>query len=215
MEKFKNYIKNHPISAVILVSLIFITGILVVTAISLNPTSEVEVLVAPSSATITINGKVYKNGTYKLPRGNVSVKIEKDGFTPKNYTFNTSTNNKLYDYLTQDGSLSWYETHSDDAIILTTIGDYEADMLSSSFTEKNPISKELPLIVAEYNSNDEYVEFRIDGGKLEDCDRDFCLKITDSTGDNLEYAREKIRELGYNPNDFEIVYEYDPVIPLE
>ena len=215
MEKIKAYIKNHPISATIIVSLIFITGILVITALSLNPTSEVEVLIAPSSATVTINGKSYKNGTYRLPRGNVSVKIEKEGFTSKNYTFNTSTNNKLYDYLTQDGSLSWYETHPEDAIILTTIGDYEADALSASFAEKNPISKSLPLVVAEYNNNDEYIEFRIDGGKLENCDRDFCLKITDSTGNNLDYARKKIRDLGFNPDDFQIIYEYNPVIPLE
>lgn len=215
MEKLSRYIKNHPIPVVIIVSLIFFALVLVVTALSLNPTSEVEILVAPESATVSINGKTYKNGTYKLPSGDVSVKIEKDDFTPKEYTFNTLKNNKLYDYLTQNGDLSWYDSHPEDAIILTTIGDYEADLTANSFIEKYPISKNLPVIIAEYDNDDNYIEFRIDGGKFENCDRDFCLKITDSTGNNLAYAREEIRKLGFEPNNFEIIYEYDPVIPLE
>lgn len=182
----------------------------------MGPTSEVEILVAPESATVSINGKTYKNGTYKLPRGTVSVHIEKDGFPSKDYIFDTSINGKIYDFLLpENGSFSWYETHPEDAIILTAIGDYEADLSARDFLSKNPILEYLPIIVAEYNQNNDYVEFRIDGGKFENCDSDFCLKITDSTGGNLDYARTKIRELGFEPNSFEIIYEYDPIIPLE
>lgn len=216
MESVKNYTKNHPISTIIAITLIFLVGVLAITIINLNPTSDVEILVAPESASVSINGKTYKNGTYKLPRGNVSVRIEKEGFTPKAYNFDTSTNDKLFDYLLpENGSYSWYESHPEDAIILTKIGDSEADALAAFYSKKNPISDKLPLIVAEYDHDDNYIEFRIDGGKFDNCDQDFCLKITDSTGNNLDYARTKIRELGFEPNNFEIIYEYDPIIPLE
>lgn len=216
MKQIKKIITDHPIFIIILVTTIFLLGVLIISILNLKPTSEVEILVAPESASVSINGKEFKNGTYKLPRGAVSVSIKKDGFMSKNYSFDTAANNKLYDYLLpEDRSYSWYESHPEDAIILTKIGDVEADTTASLYKEINPISDKLPLIIAEYNQEDNYIEFRIDGGKFDNCDRDFCLKITDSTGGNLDYARAKIRELGFEPNSFEIIYEYDPIIPLE
>ena len=215
-QKIKKNIVKYPIPAVIIVSLVFFASVLVLTAIGMNPKAKVEVLVAPASANITINGKSYKNGTYDLPKGEVYVKIEKDGFNTKEYKFNTAQNDKLYDYLLQkDGTWSWYLEHQDDALILNSIGDREAEEMSSSYLAKYPILEKLPIIVSEYDDNDNYIEFRIDGGKDENCDEDFCLIFTDSTGDNLDYAKEKIREIGFNPSNYQIIYTYTPITPLE
>lgn len=215
-EKFVRFIKENQVPALILTSLVFIAFVLVITALSLTPTARIEVLVAPASATVTINGKTYKNGTYDLPKGNLTVKIEKNGFTTKEYAFNSESSSKLYDYLTaEDGSLNWYLEHQDDALILTAVGDYVAEILSARSSANYPILEKLPIIVSEYDAEDKFMEFRIDGGEFEGCEREFCLKVTDSTGGNLELARQKIREVGFNPSDFQILYEYTPIIPLE
>ena len=56
----KNFYKNHPILVLVFSALIFITIILLVTALSLKDTTEIELRVAPASATITIDDKVYQ-----------------------------------------------------------------------------------------------------------------------------------------------------------
>lgn len=216
MGKLQNFVKKYPIPCVIIVSLVFIAVILVVTVLSIKPTERVEVCVAPESATVTIDGKEYKNGTYNLPRGTLTVKISKEGFSSKEYTFDSTKSDKLYDYIMQsDGGNSWYVGRPEDAMLLTKIGDFLADTTADNYALKYPVTKILPLIVAEYDVNDEYVEYRIDGGNFSDCEQDFCLKVTDTTGGNLEAAKDYLRAQGYNPSDFEVLYEYTPIIPLE
>lgn len=214
----KSYIKSRPITFTILSLLVFATIILVITALNMKSTGEVEICVAPESATVTIDGKEYQNGTYRLPTGELKVHIEKDGFTSQDLSINNSGANvtKIYAYLVQsDGSMSWYNTHESDALLLNTIGDYLAEKKAEEYTEKHPIISSLPIIYANYDENYNYTEYRIDGGSFPECDQDFCLKITDTTGDNLEDAKSKIREAGFNPDEYEILYEYLPIIPLE
>ncbi len=210
-------IKSHPISFTILAIMIFITTILVVTALNLRDTAEVEIRIAPASATITIDGKQYQNGSYKLPKGDLSVHIEKDGFIPQDLIVNNSDGaTKIYSYLLQqDGTTSWYDTHESDAILLNTIGDYLANITAEKYNEQYPIMTVLPIIYANYDEQYNYTEYRIDGGKFLECQNEFCLKITDTTGDNQTDALEQIRSAGYNPDDYEIIYEFTPIQPLE
>ena len=216
MQKFTSLYKKHPISAIILTTLIFITTILVITALNIHSTTKIEILVAPSSATITINGKVYQNGTFDLPVGDLNVHIEKPDFESQDFTFNSASSDKLYtDLLQTDGTYSWYDNHPEDSIIMTTIGDYRAEQLSASYNDKYPIIRSLPIIFAEYDAEYNYTEFRIDGGKFDGCKTDFCLKITDTTGGNLDHGKELIKNAGFNPDDYQILYEYTPIIPLE
>ena len=121
----------------------------------------------------------------------------------------------MYTYLRQtDGSFSWYQNHPDDGLLLTQIGDYLADQETSSYAKKYPIMEALPIIYANYDKNYNYTEFRIDGGKFDGCNSDFCIKITDSTGGNLDLAKSKIKDAGFNPDDFQILYEYKPIQAL-
>ena len=54
----------------------------------------------------------------------------------------------------------------------------------------------------------------IDGGMFDGCEGTFCLKITDTTGGNYERAIQMIKEKGFNPDDYEIIYENKPITPL-
>ncbi|MBQ3326051.1 hypothetical protein IJG79_02825 [Candidatus Saccharibacteria bacterium] len=187
--------------------------------ISNSDKTSVEIRVAPADAKILIDGKEYKNGTYQLPIGEKQIHIEfGNDFVSQDYSINIPKSNepyKLYNYLVQrDGSTSWYDTHESDAILLNTIGDYLAGKQAEQYLNNYPIINKLPIIVAQYDKEYNYTEYRIDGGKFEQCKADFCLKITDTTGGNLEAAKQKITNLGYNLSDFEIIYEYKPIKQL-
>lgn len=216
LKKFSHLISKHPLSAIILVTLIFATSVLVIVALNIKSTTKVEILVTPESSEITINGKTYQNGTFDLPVGKLSVSIKKSGFETQEFTFDSATSNKIYTYLLQsDGTYSWYDEHPEDSSIMTTISDYQADQTAASYTEKNPLIDKLPIVIAEYDQEYNYTEYRIDGGKFDGCKTDFCLKVTDTTGGNLDAAKEQIKSIGYNPDNYQIIYEYVPIIPLE
>ena len=215
MKKLTELFKKYPFIFIGLSLLIFFTVILVISALNIRPSVEVELLVAPSSASTTIDGKIYQNGKFNLESGEHQVHIEKEGFITQDFSFNTSLTTKIYTYLRQtDGSFSWYQNHPEDGLLLTQIGDYLADQETSSYAKKYPIMEALPIIYANYDKNYNYTEFRIDGGKFDGCNSDFCIKITDSTGGNLDLAKSKIKDAGFNPDDFQILYEYKPIQAL-
>lgn len=212
----KSLFKKYPFIFIILGALIIITTILVAIALSLKDTTEIELKVAPASATVLIDNKPYQNGTFRIPSGTHNIHIEKEGFASKDYIFDTNTSNKIYDYLLQsNGGYDWYLSHEEDALILTSIGDYEQSLKAEAYNSKYPIIESLPIIYAHYDENYDYTEYRIDGGSFSGCNTDFCLKVTDTTGNNLESAKEKIREAGFNPDDYQILYEFKPIQELK
>ncbi|MBR3137765.1 hypothetical protein IKG41_00200 [Candidatus Saccharibacteria bacterium] len=195
---------------IILVSIIFII-------INSGKNATLDIIVSPLSAEIKIDGKEYKNGTYQFEPGEVEVEITKDGFTSERKTILLEPNKttKLYTYLMPiDGSFDWYLNHEEDMMILNTIGDAEANADSASYREKYPIIEILPIQFVDYDENWELTEFRIDGGMFDGCEGTFCLKITDTTGGNYEKAIQMIKEKGFNPDDYEIIYENKPIVPL-
>lgn len=211
-----NYLKKNPIFLIIMVTVLFFAGTLVFVALSQKSLKKIEILVAPASTTITINGKNYQNGTYDLETGVLDVHLEKPGFITQDFTFDTTKSNKLYAYLLQtDGTFSWYETHEDDDVLMSTIGDYQALKTADAYTANHPAIQSLPIIYADYDSQYNYTEFRIDGGRFDGCSTDFCLKITDTTGNNLDFAKSLLEQKGIDPAKYEILYEYQPITPLD
>lgn len=85
-----------------------------------------------------------------------------------------------------------------------------------TYEMKYPIVKELPMVYAKYEDNyEKYIEFRIDGGKFSECEKEFCLMITDVSGDdNYKKAINEIKKLNYNPDDYEIKIRKKPIEPL-
>ena len=213
--KLKSLFRKYPFIFIGLGFLIFVTIILVIAALNVHHTSDLEILIAPTSATVTIDGKKYENGTFYLDAGEHTIHIKKEGFVSQDITFDTATTSKIYTYLKQtDGGYSWYLDHPEDALILTQIGDYLSDEEAKTFSSKHQIMNNLPIVYADYDKDYNYTEYRIDGGSFIGCESNFCLKITDTTGGNLESAKQQIRSAGFNPDDYQILYEYIPIQKL-
>lgn len=201
--------------------IILVIGAIILFIQDTKRTATLDITIAPSFAKVEIGNKTYKTkGVERLEPGHYSVKVSADGFTSQETTIDLTggeTTKLLLYLIPADGSMEWYRNHPDEMMILDTIGDAEAAQTAADYHDKYPISKDLPIIVVEVDKTTyAWTEYRIDGGTFEECqNKDFCLKITDSTGGNKDAAYAKIRASGYNPDDYEIIYEYVPVQPLD
>lgn len=218
MKNFLDFIKKHPLSIAAALFGIIVVVIIILYVIDSGKTASLEALIAPSNATITINGKSYKNGTYRVEPGTFTAKIEKEGFTSKELSveLQSGKTTKVYDYLVPlDGDMSWYKNHPEEALLLNSVGDAKADYNSKTYVKKYPVIDVLPIIYAKYSDDySTYTEFRIDGGEFDDCPEKFCIKITDTTGGNYDFALDILHQKGFNPDDYKILYEYKPIEPL-
>ena len=198
--------------------IILIAAIIIIYIFQLRRSATLDILVAPTSATITINGQTYTNGTYQVEPISTTATITAEGFTSQEISLDIlgGETTTLYTYLVPtDGNMNWYLDHPDDMMIVTQIGDLQALATSDAYHTEHPISQILPIVIVEVDPTTyDWTEFRIDGGSFAECPTDFCVKITDTTGGNYDRALEEMRSRGYNPDDYEILYEYTPVEPL-
>lgn len=210
--------KKIAVSIIVALGFLAVIGLVILAVINTRLDATLNVLVAPTSAEVVINGKKYENGDHKIESGEAVAVVSKEGFVTQEVTLKLTkgetTNLHLY-LMPEDGTYDWYYDHEDEMMILNTIGDNEANKNSASYVASNPIIEILPIIYADYDENWDYTEYRVDGGSFDECEKVFCLKITDTTGGNRDAAMNKIREKGFNPDDYEIIYSYSPIKPLE
>ena len=127
-----------------------------------------DILVAPKDAVITLNGERYKNGEYRVEPGEYEVSITHDGLEPyyKVVDFADGEDVKMYLYLTgADGDMSWYLTHNEDDMIVTSIGDYYANKKSQEYAASDPIFAVTPYY--DYNKGFKVNAERLDDGRVE------------------------------------------------
>lgn len=99
---------------------------------------------------------------------------------------------------------------------ISEYSDEEDYKKAAEYKKENEIIKDLPIIYAKYsNGYESYREFRIDGGKFDECKRDFCLVIKDSTGGNREAALNEIKKRGYDVSKYEIIYKEELIEELK
>lgn len=133
-----------------LVAAIFVILVLVAVLVAIiesYKTVELDIMVAPLDAEITINGDKYKNGTYRVEPGEYEVNITHTELEPyfEKMAWEDGEDVKLYVYLTgKDGDMSWYLTHKNDDMVVTNIGDYFANEKSKAYVASDPIFEITP-----------------------------------------------------------------------
>ncbi len=207
MEKLGKMLKNNPIIWILGFSIIVLLIILLIVVLVNRNTARLDILVAPSDATVMVGDTRYKNGIYEgLEEGIYEVEITRDGLESKRLEIELKNGEttKLYLYLTGDG----YSYTEEDSKILLLIDEYNNEKEAKDYLKKYPINKVLPIVIEGYSDDSsEYVSFRIDGGKFDDCKNEFCIKITDISGRNRALAEEAAKAKGYDLSDYEVIYE--------
>ncbi|MBP5674899.1 PEGA domain-containing protein [Candidatus Saccharibacteria bacterium] len=187
-------------------------GVIIYSIINLivnhDKTATIEILVAPSDATVLIDGKSYSTDTkIKIKPGTYAVKIEKDGFISFNGTIKANMNETsfLYEYLNEvDENGTYYKDNEKELLRTQHISDKKADLFHENYTGTDEIwnvtpyddyasgykiyaekeeSSDLPLASGTSNSNTTVINVY-----LYTCDND---KVEKLKGKALEYLEEK------------------------
>ena len=194
------------VSAIIFIAILGISLFFVIDDASRSVT--VRFLVAPSSASITLNGKEYQNATdYKITPGNYTLVIAKDGFESYEEQISPQDNDTLNISVSLDvlpGNEDYYKNHPGEAYALETI--WTDQMISGSevVMDSNPLLKVLPITVEYYIQSKQYVHYQI-SFRIDNPDN-VTILVNDYSGGNYEAALERIRTEGYNPDDYTIEY---------
>lgn len=197
----------------------FIAVIIITSVLNAKKTATLETKIVPFSATITIDGKEYKpNQTYHFEPGHISVTVSAEGYESQELSLtlkDKETTTLAVALTTPDDKTPYCDTFGKECQLYEEIMQFQSSQAAEEYARQYPVSQMLPLIVVEVDPTTyDWTEYRIDCGQIEGCKTDFCIKITDTTGGNRENALKKIREGGFNPDDYEIIYEYTPVTPL-
>lgn len=200
------FFKQHQLAIfIVAIDIILVLVLILLNVIKSSKNAILDILVTPTDATVLVDGRQYNNGSYKFFPGPVEIQIKKDGFTTKTLSLNLAANHtaKLYTYLlTEDGSLEYYSTHSEDLYVLKQVSDSSI----TNYVSKLSIKDILPYKYAVTDASGKLIRFFIDVD-TKDCPSSFCLQAVNYRNSSKEFIQQTFLEkTGYNLNDYETYY---------
>ena len=209
-----DYIRHHKIvSAVIALNVIAILIAILFVVIHNAKTAAVDIYVAPSKATIELNGKNYDNfASYNLMPGDYHVKISMDGMKTEEYDLILENDGfvRIWKYLVDDnGSLDYYLKNPDEIAILAKFNDdKDANSVVEYYNKVVSIRDALPLEYYDRSDPNNSIGVFVEEDMNECNDKILCLVIYGGE-ENRAKALDLIKEAGYNPDDYGIRFEED------
>ena len=205
------FIKQHKaIFTLGILDMFFIISLIAIFLIHNSKTATIDILFAPASARLTINGHEYQSGAYRVSPGELNGELSMEGLKTKTFSIEAIEDHttKIYLYLTgKDDDFTYYENNEADFLLLETVGDEKAKV----FIDKMSIKNFLPYEYATQNPDTLiYNQFNVETDTI-DCPNKFCIQIVDISGGNEELAYDKFTEMGFNLNDYEVYYFYEEV----
>lgn len=207
---YYEYIQAHKkrVLSAIAIFFVLITTWAIIDFISHIGKIPVVISVVPNDATISLNNQRVGTGTQWVVAGTYKVSVVKDGFQPLSETAIISDKkqqNVIAASLIPESkeAKSWATEHENDYKRNEQYGAIQAASNGAYFTDLNPITKQLPF-------TDPY--FKI--GYVRNKDQTISLTISTPSPRYRFYAIEKIRQMGYDPTDFIVVFK-DFNNPLE
>lgn len=210
-----NFIRRHKLLSLLLfLNVVAVLVAVLVIVIHNSKTATVDILVAPMDSVIELNGAKYENmQSHNVAPGDYHVKISMEGMQTKEFEISVENDGfvRIWTYLLDaEGGFEYYMNHPDDAMILKDVADDEARVWFDEYSKIQGIQGVLPLTFSntfEENAT-EIVSISVNWGSGDECnERVYCLIIHDYTGKNTEKALSMIRDAGYDPNDYELVFE--------
>lgn len=201
---FLIFLKKYAIIIIDIIIALIIATILIVRALK---SSTLDILIAPTTATVKINGEVYpSSGSFNFFPGTYEVEISADNFETQKYTLNLEKDSiqKLYTYLTgENGDLSVYNTlDSQETYLLRTL-DNNQDKDLSEYLEKSDEYFDFIASLPYGYSDDNGVLCSI-GVNFQNNKNLIVTKVYECTPEIVESW---IKSKGLDPNYFSITYQ--------
>lgn len=198
----KNLITILSIAAIVVVFLIILLANI------FKKDAELIVLVAPSTATIKIDGHKVENGIIPIRSGNHKVEVSANGLEAKTQSFSIEKGETkaLNLYLTgENNSFDYYKGYPDEVENLALVAnDDESAKAVSELRQAFMIRELLPYTIGKDSGRKTST---LSLGSKEECGQDFCLKLTDENADMRKQMQEEITALGYDASKYKIIYE--------
>ena len=215
---------------VLAVILILVLGVIMPAVQHANQATTVEFGIAPAEATIEVNGNTYTSGVYEdFAPGTYTAEVSAEGFDSKtiNFTVEEHQANTVFDFLNNPTEgLDCFLRSDTDLATLRKVNNAEVQEWLAAYDQTLTIKDQLPYTVRfEYNQPYQYYDldgavvndFRpavneveiSDGSAMQGCDLNFCLWVNlGSVGQDVAAppVAQAIRDLGYDPNDYYIIY---------
>ena len=220
-----NFIKRHrALSLLLFLNIVAVLLVVLIIVLHNSKTATVDIMVTPYDAVVELNGARYENmRSHNIVPGDYHVKISMEGMQTKEYDFSIEKDGfvRVWNYLLDaNGGFDYYLSHPDDEVILENTIDEEdraAQKFVAKYKQKIAIVDVLPIDYDAYADNfTRYTRYKIKiDYSRDDCSKVLCLIIEDNTGGNEQVAIDRIKELGYNPDDYEIEYKFVPMFGAE
>jgi hypothetical protein len=165
-------------------------------------TIAVTVAVAPSDATISVDGKTVGPGTINLKPGKkYAVKASKDGFLAYNgsqYIDSSSSSITVALQPASDEAQKWVEDNQQQYTDVEAQAGARENTAGQEFSDKNPITDNLPIDNLIYT-----IGYKRDNS---DPSGDSIILTIDAAQGYRNGAIQAIRDLGYDPSKFKIEF---------
>ncbi|MFZ2545303.1 MAG: PEGA domain-containing protein [Candidatus Saccharimonadales bacterium] len=207
---YYEFIQRNKQRVVAIFLLLFAVIVIWSISTTINRQGKIAVVVSavPNDAQITFSGSNEGNGTRWIKPGDYTVIAKKDGFTTVTKKVRITDQKSqnviaLSLHAESDDAKNWANTHMAEYQKNEMYGTIEANTNGEYFSQLNPITTKLPFI-------DPYFKIAYETNSNQS------IRLTVSTPSPRYrfYALEKIRNLGYDPTDFTIVFK-DFKNPLE
>lgn len=223
----KAFFRNKWVRIVLILDVIAIAVVIGVYVRQATKISTISFNIAPVDATISVNGdSSYKNGRYSITPGTYEVKISHKDLETKTMKINIESRHYVavttflagadnnFDFYAQRNRSSSYQKLKDIASKdnnITTDSDTSAQDFIENFEHILSITDKLPIkgyVYADPNASSSTGGFAIrDGQSNKKCEKAACLLVKYYGKDYEEEVKKQIKEAGYNPDDYQLIYE--------
>lgn len=193
-----NQIKQRPLlTAIVIFFVVFVIIAIIVLIQVLPEPTRIDISVSPRDATIRVNSKTYNNGIHDIEAGKYTINVSKDGFLPYEGAVSVEANQTTNIWVALEPADNTPMPDSNDTRTSQEIADQSVDQFRSAAFNKYPIMNYLPIKAA---------NFTIVSGFSDNYNLDsFYIRIS-STGDSETAALNYIRNMGFDPGDYNIIF---------
>jgi hypothetical protein len=223
----QEFIRNKIVWAFFAIDII---AVIILVGFFINQASKVSTInfnVVPLDATISVNGDTnYANGQHNIAPGQYQISISHDGLETKTMSISIQPHDyaSVTMYLTDaDKTFEFYKlkdnyesykklkTIAAASNNITTDNDKSAEEFIIYFDNVISIYDKLPIkgyVYTDSRVNMSTGGFTINGGRSKkECIKSACLLVTHYGKDYEDEVLKQIKKAGYNPDDYQIIYE--------